>query len=333
MRGLTVELGDPSERVRVLDDVTFEVHAGHTLALVGESGSGKTLLLHALMRLLPERDVRVGGRALLEGRDLFTLDEASMCKVRGGDMGLVFQEPATSLNPVQSVGAQIIEAITLHRRVSRRDARARAIELLRRVDMPDPDKHVDAYPHELSGGMRQRVLVAIALANDPKVVLADEPTSALDTVTQAHVIGLLERARREHGATLVLVLHDLVLARSIADEVVVLYAGQVIERGPAERVLGREQGPRHPYTELLLACTIEPGARAHRQRGTPRAFALRTIGGAMPDLRALPPGCRFAPRCPYAEARCDEGPVALTPCGEGHEVRCVRVEAAGDEAR
>jgi oligopeptide/dipeptide ABC transporter ATP-binding protein len=312
-------------RLQALGGVSFEVGRGRAVALVGESGSGKSVTAQAILRILPDANARVDrGRVRLAGEDLLALPERAMRRVRGGRIGMVFQEPLASLNPVYTVGAQIAEAVRLHRDVSRREARERAIELLRAVGFPTPEERIDAYPHELSGGLRQRVMIAIAIACDPALVIADEPTSALDATVAAQVLALLDRLRRERGASLLFITHDLEAARGLCDDVVVLYAGEVVESGPAARVLA---SPRHPYTRALLA-SAPPRLDAI---GRGRARRLPTIEGLPPDLRSPPAGCRFRERCAEAIAACAEAPPLVAIEGGGAS-RCVLAGAPRAEA-
>ena len=289
--------------LRAVDDVSFAVPRGRTVGMVGESGSGKSVTALSLLGLLDARTASVAGRARLGPDDLLAMDAAALRSVRGRRVGMVFQDPAASLDPFWRVGSQIAEAIRLHERVSRAEARARALALLREVGIPAPEERLDAYPHQLSGGMRQRVMIAIALACRPELVIADEPTTALDVTIQAQILELLGRLRRERGTSLLLITHDLGLVAESCDDVVVLYAGRVVERGPAAEVL---RAPLHPYTAGLLASTPVPGSGAGR---------LTEIPGTVPDLRALPAGCRFRDRCPGAQARCADEEPALVAIG------------------
>ena len=297
VRGLSISFATDGGVVRAVEGVDFDVPRGKTVALVGESGCGKTATALALMRLLPEPVGRVdAGTVVFEGRDLSRLRDREMQAIRGARMAMVFQEPMTSLNPVYTVGSQIAEAVRLHEPVSRADARRRAIEALERVALPEPARSVDRYPHELSGGMRQRVMIAMALVCRPTLLIADEPTTALDMTTQAQILELLRELQAELGMAILLVAHDLALVAEVADEVVVLYAGHVMERGRTRDVLA---APRHPYT-VALRGSIPP--LAFRARGERRR--LPTIEGQLPDLRDPPSGCRFHPRCPKVFDRC-----------------------------
>jgi len=299
--------------VRAVDGVSFEVRAGETLALVGESGSGKSVTALSILRLVPEPPGRiVSGRVLFQGRDLLALPPAEMRRVRGREISMVFQEPMTSLNPVFTCGDQIVEALVLHERLRGGAARARAVELLRLVGIPAPEQRAAEYPHQLSGGMRQRVMIAMALACRPALLIADEPTTALDVTIQAQILELLQRLQRELGMAVLLITHDLGVVAETADRVVVLYAGQVVESCDAAAAFQRT---RHPYTAGLLASLPRLGSRGER---------LRVIPGQVPDAARLPAACRFHPRCPAADERCRtlDPPVE---CFDGdHRSRCWR---------
>ena len=325
---------------RVVDGVSFEVPAGSTVGLVGESGAGKSVTAHAILGLLPSPPARVvGGQVLCEGVDLLHLSERKLSRYRGGRISLVFQDPATAFDPVYTVGAHLREAIRLHLKLGRRAVRERALSLLHRVGFPEPEARIDDYPHELSGGMRQRAMIAIALAADPALVIADEPTSSLDMLAAAQIVSLLGDLRRERGLSLLCISHDLSLVGGIADVIVVLYAGQVVENGPAARVLSR---PRHPYTQALLRA-VPPLRTTRRHRREP-AGRLPAIPGSPPRMGEHIVGCRFAARCPEVHARCrSEAPLLYET--EGHAARCFlreptrtaalppdRVEAAAEES-
>jgi len=329
VRDLSVSFATDGGLLRAVDGVSFDVPAGQTVALVGESGCGKSVTAHAIMRLVPTPPGKIDvGRVLFEGRDVLALPEREMQKLRGARMAMVFQEPMTSLNPVYTVGTQIIEAIRLHKAISRASARAHAIEALRRVGFPAPDEGVDRYPHELSGGMRQRVMIAMALACRPALLIADEPTTALDMTTQAQILTLLRELKDELGMAMLLIAHDVALVGEIADSVVVLYAGEVAESGPSAEVL---TSPRHPYTRALLRSVPPTGAKAIRVRGQKRA-RLPTLEGTVPDLRSLPPGCRFQDRCPEVFERCRVEAVPVYREGSAL-VRCFLHDPAAGGAR
>ena len=301
-----------SGTARAVDGVSFELYPGETLGIVGESGSGKTVTSLSVLRLIPEPPghIRPGSYIEFEGRNLLTLSPPELRAIRGNQIAMVFQEPMTSLNPVFTVGDQIAEAAIIHQGLSRRAARARAIEMLTLVGMPDPAGRVDHYPHQLSGGMRQRVMIAMALVCHPKVLIADEPTTALDVTIQAQILELLERLQRELGMAIMLITHDLGVVAGTADRVVVMYAGQVVETATTPELFAR---PRHPYTEGLLA--------AVPRVDTPRE-QLRAIPGSVPAATKWPAGCRFHPRCPYAWDKCRTSEPPLLDAGAGHQARC-----------
>ncbi|REJ83825.1 MAG: ABC transporter ATP-binding protein [Acidobacteria bacterium] len=310
--------GSDHGAVWAVDRLSLEIRRGETLALVGESGSGKSMTALSLLRLVPEPGRIASGEVRLAGEDLLRLPEAAMRRVRGDRIAMVFQEPMTSLNPVLSIGRQVAEAIRVHRRVSWRAALARAGELLEQVAIPDARDRLDAYPHEFSGGMRQRVMIAMALACEPELILADEPTTALDVTVQAQILELLKRLTRERGTALMLITHDLGVVARYADRVAVMYAGKLMEQGDARAVYAR---PRHPYTLGLMASVPRlddpPGRR------------LVPIPGQPPDLSELPPGCRFAPRCAFVHGRCrEERPTLLQAPGaaSGHLRSCFGFE-------
>lgn len=303
-------------KVQALDGVSFDVPSGRTVAIVGESGCGKTATALSIMRLLPSPSAKIErGRILFQGEDLLGLSERNMQRVRGGKIGMVFQEPLTALNPVYTIGAQIIEAIRLHDRMSRSASRTRAIDLLHRVGFSHPEERIDSYPHELSGGMRQRVLIAMALAAGPRLLVADEPTSALDTALRAQIMALLGDLSRELGMSLLVITHDLAFVSEIADELVVLYAGTVAETGAPSRVL---RDPRHPYTRALVQSV--PPTSSFRARGE-RRVPLPTIEGTLPDWRAKRVGCSFASRCANVFDRCREEAPPLVTFSDG-AARC-----------
>ncbi|WP_372621336.1 dipeptide/oligopeptide/nickel ABC transporter permease/ATP-binding protein [Falsiroseomonas sp.] len=307
VQGLTVEIATPGGIIRPVEDVSFAVRAGSTLAIVGESGSGKSITATAVMGLLPPVAQVTAGVARFEGRDLLGLPESERRKLRGGAIAMVFQDPMSSLNPVHRVGDQVAEAIRAHREVSAEAASREAVELLKRVGIADPDRRARAFPHELSGGMRQRVMIAMAIANRPRLLIADEPTTALDVTVQAAILELIAELQRERGMGVVLITHSLGVVAEVAEEVVVMYAAQVVERGTVAEVFAR---PLHPYTRALLAAVPDGDAEPEG------------IPGVVPRPDAWPPGCRFAPRCPHAAPACERMP-ALEEAGE-RLVRCVR---------
>jgi len=290
-------------------DLSFDVERGETVALVGESGCGKSVTALALMGLLPA-EARVRGRIRFDGElDLLTLEERAWRRLRGRRLGMVFQEPAAALNPVLSVGSQIVEALRAHRPLSKRAALIEAERLLERVAMPDPARRLGSYPHQLSGGQRQRVMLAIALACGPDLLIADEPTTALDVTVQAQVVELLRRLRRELGLTILLITHDLALVAETCDRVLVMYAGELVEEAPIEELFSE---PAHPYTRALLEALPRPGSGE-----LPRA-----IPGRVPEPENRPPGCTFAPRCPRAWELCHERAPESFGLGSGRSARC-----------
>ena len=312
VRNLVTEFRTDHGALRAVDDVSFDIPAGATLGVVGESGCGKSVTSLSILRLIQAPGRVAAGQVLFEGRDLLTLPEASMRAVRGARIAMIFQEPMSSLNPVYTVGDQIIESVVLHRRVSKRDAWARAVELLTLVGIPSPAERAHAYPHQLSGGMRQRVMIAMALACDPKLLIADEPTTALDVTIQAQIMELLAGLRARLGMAVMLITHDLGLVAEFAEEVVVMYAGRVVERSPVGALFN---APRHPYTQGLLRSVPSYGDNS-------RARRLPTIQGVVPDLRALPSGCRFRDRCERAFERCTAEEPRLRELADGRAVRC-----------
>jgi oligopeptide/dipeptide ABC transporter ATP-binding protein len=300
-----------------VDGVSFDVAPGETLAVVGESGSGKSVTALSILRLISPPGKVAGGRVLYDGRDLLALREAELCDIRGRDIAMIFQEPMTSLDPVMTCGRQIMEAILIHRGASIREARAQAIELLNLVGIPSPAERADQYPHQLSGGMRQRVMIAAALACRPSILIADEPTTALDVTIQAQILDLLKRLQGELGMAIVLITHDLGVVAEIADRVAVMYAGQIVEVCDVGAAFTRSL---HPYTTALQASLPRLGRRRDR---------LRVIPGMVPSRSAFPPGCRFRPRCPLAIERCLDDP-ELVEHSPNHWSRCFR---AGEIAR
>ncbi|HEX7164460.1 MAG TPA: ABC transporter ATP-binding protein [Trebonia sp.] len=310
---LRVTFAVGGREIRAVDGVNYAVEPGRTLAIIGESGSGKTVGCRAIMGLLPAGTM-ISGSARLRGTELLGLSDAQLRKHRGSDMAMVFQDPARSLNPTMKVGKQITEAIQTHRKVSNSEARDQAIELLRLVRIPAPERRFHEYPHQLSGGMRQRVMIAIALACRPKLLFADEATTALDVTTQAQIMELLLELQQELGMALIFISHDLGLAASYADEVVVMYAGKIVEQAPAKRLFGAGGTVKMRYTRALL------DAIPHLER--PAHTLLPVVGGRPPDPAALPPGCSFAPRCPSAADDCTAKAPALTEHAPGHRWAC-----------
>jgi len=309
VEGLTTSFETQAGTVTAVNGVSFQIRQGETLGLVGESGSGKSVTAFSIIRLVQPPGRVTAGRVLFQGRDLVSLPEEELRRVRGAGIGFVFQEPMAALNPVMRVGDHIAEALRVHGLATRAEARARAVDLLRAVRIVDAEHRVNDYPHQLSGGMRQRVMIAIALACRPPLVIADEPTTALDVTVQAQILDLLREMKREFGISLLLITHDLGVIAETADRVAIMYAGRIVEQGPVREIF---RNPAHPYTQGLLA-SIPGGAAGSR---------LHAIDGSVPNLGALPPGCSFAPRCAARMPQCVRsfpGVTALTP---EHSVRC-----------
>ena len=309
---LSVAFPGAGGEVPVVRRLSFEVGAGEFLGLVGESGCGKSVTALALLRLVPEPGRITGGRILLDGENLLELPERAMRSVRGGRIGMVFQEPMSALNPVLSVGFQIAEAVRVHRPVSRREAREEAVRLLDLVAIATPRQRLKDYPHQLSGGQRQRVMIAIALAAEPDLVIADEPTTALDVTVQAQILELLEELRRKLGLAVLLITHDLAVVAETCDRVVVMYAGQGVEQAPVERLFA---APAHPYTRGLLAAVPQLGA-------TRRGGELATIPGQVPEPSRLPRGCAFHPRCAEVMDECRTDKPEVWSVAAGQSARC-----------
>ncbi|MEQ6927014.1 ABC transporter ATP-binding protein [Pseudomonas mosselii] len=311
VRGLSVIARAGQRDITLVDRLSFDLGEGEILGLVGESGSGKTLACRGLMRLLPATNLRVEGQAVrLAGHDLLRLDEAGMRRLRGRELGMIFQNPSSHLDPLMRIGEQIAEGIRLHQGASRREARAEAIEVLRQVGIPDPKSRVDNYPHEFSGGMRQRAMIAVALGCNPKVLIADEPTTALDVTVQAQILRLLLELRDRRGLSMILISHDLGVVAQTCDNIAVMYAGRLCEHGAKHEMLAR---PKHPYSAGLLAC--HPAAQ-------PEASRMTTIAGQPPLLDDLPPGCRFESRCPQAMPLCRQQLPELLESSPGHRLAC-----------
>ncbi len=300
---------------RVVDGVSFSLAAGGTLGLVGESGCGKTVSALAVMGLLPRpAGVVEGGRILFDGRDLAALAPSELREFRGRQIGMIFQEPMTALNPVHTVGRQLLETLRIYEpRAEQAALRRRAIELLEQVGIPEPAQRLNEYPHQLSGGMRQRVMIAIAISGRPKVLIADEPTTALDVTVQAQILDLLESLQREHGMAMLFITHDLGVVAELCDDVLVMYAGRVAERAPVRQLFA---APRHPYTQGLIHSVPLPD--------TPAKTVLATIEGVVPALKDLPPGCRFSNRCRHVREICRDKVPPLEHVASEHEAACLR---------
>ena len=294
IRELRTQFATPRGRARALDGVSLNLSAGRTLGIVGESGCGKTVLGRSILRLIPEPPgIRAGGEVIFDGRDLQTLDEVALRGIRGREIAMIFQDPMTSLNPVMTIGRQIGEVLEEHLGMRRSQSRARTIELLQQVGIPSPERRIDEYPHQFSGGQRQRVTIAIALACQPRLLIADEPTTALDVTIQMQILMLLKKLQRETGMGMIFISHDLGAVSAVADEIAVMYAGRIVEQAPTTALF---RGVYMPYTEALLTARPSHDAPPHSR--------LTALGGRPPDLASLPLGCAFAPRCRYADSRC-----------------------------
>jgi peptide/nickel transport system ATP-binding protein len=332
VRHLSTAFDTDEGPIRAVADVSFTIRAGKTTAIVGESGSGKSVTSLTLMRLLPRTaSTQVSGQALFVNRagetlDLLTLPEPRMRAIRGNEVAMIFQEPMTSLNPVFSVGEQIAESLRLHKRLDRAAALAQALRMLELVEIPAAAQRLHEYPHQLSGGMRQRVMIALAMACDPTLLIADEPTTALDVTIQAQILALMRRLQTETGMSILFITHNLGVVAHHADDVAVMYAGRIVEAAPVRPLFAT---PEHPYTQGLLACLP---SRAH-VAGRVRPKHLFAIRGQVSSPLAPPPGCAFEPRCDHAEARCAEAMPALVNSAEGRQARCIRVPAAGSATK
>lgn len=308
-------------RITAVDGISFHVEAGEIVGVVGESGCGKSVTSQAILRLLDEKDlVQYDGEIFFEGTDLLQLPTSSMQKIRGNEISMIFQDPLSSLNPVFTIGSQIAESIMLHQHVSKKAAFEKAVDLLRMTGIPAPEKRVHEYPHQLSGGMRQRAMIAMTLACQPKLLIADEPTTALDVTIQAQILDLMLELNREHGMGVIFITHDLGVVAEICSRVVVMYLGQIVEEADVETLFAH---PRHPYTKGLM--------KSIPQLDGDRSQKLHVIEGMVPTLDNIPAGCRFAPRCPYADAMCHEQPPAYVERTEGHKVRCWHADKIAQE--
>ena len=316
LRGLTVDFATDDGVVHAVDGLDLALGRGRTLGLVGESGCGKSVTSLAIMGLLPPENSKVGGKVVFEGRDLLTLDAHLIRDLRGARLAMIFQEPMTSLNPSYTIGDQIMEAIQRHQGLDKAAARARAIEVLKLVRISSPEKRIDDYPHKLSGGMRQRAMIAMALACGPQLLIADEPTTALDVTIQAQILDLMRGLRRDTGTAIILITHDLGVVAEMADDVAVMYAGQIVERAAVGDLFAR---PEHPYTVGLLGSI--PRLDEKRER-------LPSIEGRVPDMSRPPDGCRFAARCPFVEPACRAQTPPLIEVAPGHLTRCRRAPLA-----
>ncbi|WP_213773324.1 ABC transporter ATP-binding protein [Bradyrhizobium sp. dw_78] len=303
--------------VHAVNDLSLSLGEGEVLGLLGESGSGKSVTLRALMRLLPKKRTQISGQLSVLGRDVLALDEEQLSAFRGRTVSMIFQEPALALDPVYTIGQQIAETVMRHEGKSHAEATARALEMLEVVRIPSARRRLDAYPHEMSGGMRQRAMIALALACKPKILLADEPTTALDATVQIQILLLLRELQREFGMSVIFVTHDIGVAIEICDRVAVMYAGQIVEQGTLRQIV---RSPVHPYARGLLASTIHGAKRGER---------LETIPGTPPSLDTAPAGCAFAPRCGFVQPRCVEQLPPDVEIGPGRRARCILAEASG----
>ena len=308
--GFHTDRGD----VTAIEDVSFEVRAGEILGIVGESGCGKSVTSRSIMRLLPKHNSFIGPRSEInfEGTNLARADEKTMREIRGNRIAMIFQEPMTALNPVFTIGWQLDEALKYHTKLSKSQRRARAVDILKAVEIPNPDQRYDEYPHQLSGGMRQRVVIAMALCCDPELLIADEPTTALDVTIQAQILRLMDELRKKNDTAVVLITHDLGVIAQICDRVLVMYAGQIVETADVHSLF---KNPQHPYTKALLESIPKTGRNQHQQR-------LPTIEGMVPSLFELPAGCRFQDRCPFKEQKCVDQEPQLTEEVNHRKVRC-----------
>jgi oligopeptide/dipeptide ABC transporter ATP-binding protein len=322
VRHLSTKFFTRSGQINAADDVSFNIVRGSTVALVGESGSGKSVTSLSIMRLISPPGRVTAGEIVFDGTDLLKLNDEQMRRIRGRDIAMIFQDPMTSLNPVYTVGDQVSEAIQLHERVPRKQAWSNAIEMMKRVKIPDAAKRARDYPHQLSGGMRQRVMIAMALSCKPKLLIADEPTTALDVTIQAEILDLLRGLRADFDLSMLLITHDLGVVAETADRVAVMYAGRIVEEAPVREAF---YSPKHPYTEGLLRSVpklSEEGVKVRR---------LQTIEGTVPNLLHLPEGCSFASRCEYVIDECRIKPIPLLSVDEEHRARCIRFDEIGNE--
>ena len=310
--------------MRAVDDLSYTVRRGECCAVIGESGSGKTVSALSVLRLIPyPPGLIVGGEVLFNGEDLMQYTDEQMQKLRGKKISMIFQEPSAALNPVMTVGAQIGEAVMLHDKLDKKAARARCLELLELVGIPSPEKRMDQYPFELSGGMQQRVMIAMAMSCRPEILIADEPTTALDVTVQAQVLEQLNEIRKKTGTTMIIITHNLGIVARYADSVKIMYGGKLVEQGPTREVF---KDPRHPYTQGLI--------QAVPRLDRPRSEALYTIQGEPPDMSRVPPqSCAFAPRCPYATAECREARPEHQALGPGHSCACFHLDLTAKEGK
>ncbi len=316
IRELSVRFSRAGQTIHAVNGISFELAPGEVLGVLGESGSGKSVTLRAMLRILPAHRSSVSGAIRIAGRDVLALRGAELEDYRGGTVSMIFQEPMLAFDPVFTIGQQIAETVRRHLRMDERAARARALEMLERVQIPSARRRLDAYPHEMSGGMRQRAMIALALACKPKLLLADEPTTSLDATVQIQILLLLRELQREFGMSVIFVTHDVGVAIEVADRLAVMYAGRIVETGSVREVI---RSASHPYTQGLLSSTV---------RGELRGQRIEAIPGSPPDLAAMPPGCAFAPRCKHASEACLREVPAAIDVGGGHAARCVLLRQA-----
>lgn len=311
VQGLKTDFTNEGIPMRIIDDVSFSIYKGEILGVVGESGSGKSVTARSILRLIPSPPGRiVGGKILFEGKNILDMDMTSLRAIRGNDISMIFQEPMSSLNPVYTCGDQIIESIMLHQKLNKKEAREKAIDMLKLVGIQLPEQRVDCYPHELSGGMRQRVMIAVALSCMPKLLIADEPTTALDPTIQAQIIDLIKNLQRDMGMSVMYITHDLGVVAETCDRVIVMYAGKIVEQADVKTLF---TSPAHPYTQGLLKAV--PRLNAKKER-------LYAIEGMVPHFAEMPAGCSFHPRCPYSEQKCKDQKPVLKQIGEEHYAGC-----------
>jgi peptide/nickel transport system ATP-binding protein len=321
VRDLTVRFVSREATVKAVNGVSFDLQRGQVLCIIGESGSGKSVMMRSLLRLHSKKRTIIEGSMRVGEHDIGSVSDKTMSSLRGSEISMIFQEPMTALDPLYSIGDQIAETVRQHEHISKKDAWARALELLELVRVPSPERRLKALPHELSGGLRQRAMIAVALSCRPSLLLADEPTTALDASVQIQVLVLLRKLQRELGMSMIFVTHDLAVAAQIADKVAVMYAGRIVEFGDVHDVL---LNPQHPYTRGMLASTVKD-----QVRGVP----LGAVPGSPPDLRALPDGCSFAPRCANAVPACFEAVPSPVADASGHMARCIKVKSGGRELK
>lgn len=313
VKDLSVSFNTYAGEVKAVRGVSFELNRGETLAFVGESGCGKTVTAKSILRLLkpPFAVIKEGSQITCDGKDVLALNKKELCEFRGDEVSMIFQDPMTSLNPTMTVGKQIMESLRIHRHLSKKEAREEAIRMLKMVNIPSAEKRVDSYPHEMSGGMRQRVMIAIAFACDPKILICDEPTTALDVTIQGQILDIIKELQREHNTSVIMITHDLGVVANIAQKIAVMYSGMIVERGNCEDIFYR---PRHPYTWALI--------RSVPRLDLENKQVLASIPGTPPDLLNPPVGCPFCTRCEYCMEICKEQMPEVTEFGDGHEASC-----------